>query len=140
MYAEQQSIQDQATDQPLLEIQNLAVSFMVHGSEIPAVKDVSFTIPKGKTVAIVGESGSGKSVTSQAILGILPSNGRISNGSIQYHCKPKNKPAQVVDIATLAPTSHAMRDLRGDEISIIFQEPMVSCRQYIPCWTRSAKH
>ncbi|MBN3563563.1 ABC transporter ATP-binding protein [Aliamphritea spongicola] len=126
MYAEQQSIQDQATDQPLLEIQNLAVSFMVHGSEIPAVKDVSFTIPKGKTVAIVGESGSGKSVTSQAILGILPSNGRISNGSIQYHCKPKNKPAQVVDIATLAPTSHAMRDLRGDEISIIFQEPMVS--------------
>lgn len=126
MYAEQQTMQDPAIEEPLLEVQNLAVSFMVHGSEIPAVKDVSFTIPKGKTVAIVGESGSGKSVTSQAILGILPSNGRISRGSIQYHCKPKNKPAQTVDIATLAPTSDAMRNLRGDEISIIFQEPMVS--------------
>lgn len=109
------------TETPLLEVKNLAINFMVHGSEVPAVKDVSFKIPRGKTVAIVGESGSGKSVTSQAILGILPTNGRIASGQILYH----HKNCQV-DIAELSPKSSEMRDLRGNQISIIFQEPMVS--------------
>lgn len=106
---------------PLIEVNNLAINFFVHNSEVPAVKDVSFTIPKGKTVAIVGESGSGKSVTAQAILGILPSNGRIAGGEIKYH-----KDNRIIDIAQLSPQSKAMQALRGDEISIIFQEPMVS--------------
>ncbi|MEH6578368.1 MAG: ABC transporter ATP-binding protein [Amphritea sp.] len=108
-------------DAPLIEVKNLAISFFVHETEVFAVKDVSFSIPQGKTVAIVGESGSGKSVTAQAILGILPSNGRIAAGEIKY-----NRNKQIVDIAQLQPRSKAMQALRGDEISIIFQEPMVS--------------
>ncbi|MGB1239814.1 MAG: ATP-binding cassette domain-containing protein, partial [Pseudomonadales bacterium] len=106
---------------PLIEVKNLAVDFTVHGSAVSAVKDVSFEIAKGKTVAIVGESGSGKSVTAQAILGILPANGHISSGEILY-----DRGNTVVDIAQLAPRSKAMQALRGNEISIIFQEPMVS--------------
>jgi len=109
------------TNTPLVEIKNLAVTFKVHESDVTVVKDVSFSIPRGKTVAIVGESGSGKSVTAQAILGILPSNGRITGGQINYY-----KDQQIIDIAQLPVRSKEMRDLRGNEISIIFQEPMVS--------------
>ena len=109
------------TNTPLVEIKNLAVTFKVHESDVTVVKDVSFIIPRGKTVAIVGESGSGKSVTAQAILGILPSNGRITGGQINYH---RNQ--EITDIAQLLVRSKEMQDLRGNEISIIFQEPMVS--------------
>jgi len=109
-------------DQTLIEVRNLAVSFAVHKSSVDAVKDFSSTIPHGNTVAIVGESGSGKSVTAQAILGILPSNGEIRQGEILLH----RSNTEVVDIAKLSPQSSAMQALRGDEISIIFQEPMVS--------------
>ncbi|MEM5529206.1 ABC transporter ATP-binding protein [Gammaproteobacteria bacterium AS21] len=111
----------QKLEKPLIDVKNLHINFIVNESDINVVKDVSFCIPKGKTVAIVGESGSGKSVTAQAILGILPSNGRISGGQINYV-----KQQQVIDIATLAPRCKEMQSLRGDEISIIFQEPMVS--------------
>ena len=106
---------------PLIEIKNLAVNFKVNESDHCVVKDVSFCIPSGKTVAIVGESGSGKSVTAQAILGILPSNGRITQGEINYL-----KKGQIIDIAQLVPSCKDMQALRGNEISIIFQEPMVS--------------
>ncbi|MCP3688185.1 MAG: ATP-binding cassette domain-containing protein [Gammaproteobacteria bacterium] len=58
--------------QPLLSVQNLAVDFSLHGHPVPAVRDISFSINPGESVALVGESGSGKSVTSQAIMGILP--------------------------------------------------------------------
>jgi len=109
-------------DTPLLEIKNLAVDFLLHGSPVPAVKDVTFSIPRGKTVALVGESGSGKSVTAQAMLGILPGNARIRNGQIIYN--PTD--AEPCDIASLNPRSPQMQALRGNEISIIFQEPMVS--------------
>ncbi len=109
-------------DAPLLEIDQLSVEFsMPHGS-VPALHAVSFNIPYGRTVALVGESGSGKSVTAQAILGILPRNGVITGGAIRYHQAGE----QVIDIAALAPDSAAMQSLRGDRISIIFQEPMVS--------------
>lgn len=106
---------------PLVSIENLAVEFQINDTPVTVVKDVSFAIEAGKTVAIVGESGSGKSVTAQAILGILPSNGRISKGKILYR---KNQ--QIIDIAQLIPRSKEMQDLRGNDISIIFQEPMVS--------------
>ncbi|MCV6610748.1 MAG: ABC transporter ATP-binding protein [Amphritea sp.] len=118
--AEHQQNQTQQ-EQPLLEVRNLAVNFKVHGSDVAAVKDVSLSIPRGKTVAIVGESGSGKSVTSQAILGILPANGYIASGEIIY-----NHQSTRIDIAQLSPKGSQMRDLRGNQISIIFQEPMVS--------------
>ena len=85
--------------------------------------DVSFSVDPGETVALVGESGSGKSVTSQAIMGILPTNAIIRSGQILFD-NPQT--SQRVDIAGLDPQSEQMRQIRGGSISIIFQEPMTS--------------
>ena len=102
---------------------NLAVDFLLHGSPVPALIDVSFSVKPGETVALVGESGSGKSVTSQAIMGILPINAKIRSGNILFD-NPDT--GQSVDIAALDPESQAMRQIRGGSISIVFQEPMTS--------------
>ena len=102
---------------------NLAVDFLLHSSPVPALIDVSFDVKPGETVALVGESGSGKSVTSQAIMGILPLNAQISSGSILFD-NPDT--GQRTDIASLDPQSQAMRQIRGGSISIVFQEPMTS--------------
>ncbi|MCW8884267.1 MAG: ABC transporter ATP-binding protein, partial [Motiliproteus sp.] len=99
------------------------MDFILHGSPVAAVKNISFALMPGKTLAIVGESGSGKSVTSQAILGILPDSARISSGEILFRDGPDST---AVDIAGLNPKSKQMQSIRGDKISIIFQEPMVS--------------
>ncbi len=107
----------------VLDIRNLKIDFALHGSTISAVKDVSFKIPHGKTVALVGESGSGKSVTAQAIMRILPKIATIPSGEILLSTD-SNKPA--IDIAKLKADSPQMRDIRGGKISMIFQEPMVS--------------
>ncbi len=77
----------------------------------------------GRTLAIVGESGSGKTVTSQAILGILPETAEISGGEILFTAPDSN---ETLNIADLHPASPEMQDIRGNRISIIFQEPMVS--------------
>jgi len=108
----------------LLQVRDLAVSFDVHGGVIEAVKDVSFRVRAGSTVALVGESGSGKTVVSQAIMGILPTVARIPRGEILF-ADPERGGA-VVDIAKLSPNSRQMRSIRGGRISIIFQEPMTS--------------
>jgi peptide/nickel transport system ATP-binding protein len=108
----------------LLQVRDLAVSFDVHGGVIEAVKDVSFRVRAGSTVALVGESGSGKTVVSQAIMGILPTVARIPRGEILF-ADPERGGA-VVDIARLSPNSRQMRAIRGGRISIIFQEPMTS--------------
>ncbi len=107
-----------------MEVKELTVDFRVPGGTARAVDGVSFRIPYGRTVALVGESGSGKSVTAQAIMGILPENARISEGSILF--RDPQRPETVVDIAQLAPDGSAMRSLRGGRIAIIFQEPMTS--------------
>ena len=107
---------------PLLEVSNLNVEFKLPYGNVCAVRDLSFTLQRGKTLALVGESGSGKSVTAQAILQILPSNAQISNGSIRYF----DEAGESIDIAQLGSKSPQMRALRGNHISIIFQEPMVS--------------
>ncbi|MFT5657551.1 MAG: peptide/nickel transport system ATP-binding protein [Gammaproteobacteria bacterium] len=108
----------------MLSIKNLAVDFSLHGHPVPAVHDVSFSINPGETVALVGESGSGKSVTSQAIMGILPLSASITNGEILF-ADPNNND-HIVDIAALDRNSKEIRDIRGGSISIIFQEPMTS--------------
>ncbi|MCP4386855.1 MAG: ABC transporter ATP-binding protein, partial [Gammaproteobacteria bacterium] len=107
----------------MLEVNELAVDFILHRSAVPALMDVSFSVDPGETVALVGESGSGKSVTSQAIMGILPANARIRSGEILFD-NPET--GQRVDIAKLNPESLQMRQIRGGNISIIFQEPMTS--------------
>ena len=108
----------------LLEIRDLRVGFHVHSGVVEAIRGISFKVPVGGTVAVVGESGSGKSVTAQAIMGILPNTARISDGHIYY-----NQPGSggdSVDIAALDPEGAPIRAIRGGQISMIFQEPMVS--------------
>src|SRR5690349_11934957 len=107
----------------LLTIRDLRVDFRVHGGIVRAVRGISFSVPRGGSVALVGESGSGKTVVSQAIMGILPEIADIK-GEILF-CDPA-KGGAVTDIAKLGRDSRAMRAIRGGRISIIFQEPMTS--------------
>ena len=106
-----------AAASPLLSVTDLEVQFAGGAGRRPvrAVDGVSFQIERGKTLAVVGESGSGKSVTSLAILGLLPREGRMSRGSIVFNGS---------DLALRSPGE--MRRLRGAEIGMIFQEPMTS--------------
>ena len=107
--------------EPLLEVENLAVEFKTEYGRIMGVREVSFRMVPGETVAIVGESGCGKSVSSLAIMGLLPPVvSRIKSGAIKW-CRPSG---QVVDITGLR--SKQMRSIRGEEIAMIFQEPMTS--------------
>lgn len=99
----------------LLKVRNLRTSFQTDEGEVKAVDGVSFTLPKGKTLGIVGESGSGKSITALSILQLLASNGRIKDGEIIF--KGQN---------LVGYTQEQMRSIRGNAISMIFQEPMTS--------------
>jgi len=99
----------------ILEVKNLKISFRTSGGTVKAVRNISFNLEKGKTLAIVGESGSGKSVTSKAILGILAGNSIVEGGEIIYDGK---------DLLKI--TEEEMCEIRGDEISMIFQDPLSS--------------
>lgn len=99
----------------ILEVKNLAISFRTSSGTLRAVRDISFTLERGKTLAIVGESGSGKSVTSKAILGILAGNSIVEGGEIIYDGKDLLKISE-----------EDMCKIRGDEISMIFQDPLSS--------------
>jgi peptide/nickel transport system ATP-binding protein len=101
----------------LLKVSDLRTSFKLEGGgEFTAVDGISFSVAAGRTLGIVGESGCGKSVTSLSIMGLLPKGqGRISGGAIRFEGK---------DLATLTPA--ALRDLRGNRMAMIFQEPMTS--------------
>jgi peptide/nickel transport system ATP-binding protein len=100
----------------LLEVRDLRTHFAVEGREVAAVDGVSFEVAAGRTLGIVGESGCGKSVTSLSIMGLVPCPpGRIAGGEILF---------EGVDLLKL-PES-ALRELRGNRISMIFQEPMTS--------------
>jgi len=108
--------------QDLLQVRDLEVEFHTLGGVIKAVNGISFRVRPGSTVALVGESGSGKSVTAQAILGILPRTARITGGQIAF-----NDPLTGHhDLAHLNPCSKAFASLRGNAMSMIFQEPMTS--------------
>jgi len=106
----------------VLQVRDLHVGFRTLGGIINAVNGISLDIRQGKTLALVGESGSGKSVTAQAILGILPRSASITGGQILF--SPPG--GQEVDLAQIEPASKAYGAIRGDQISIIFQEPMTS--------------
>ena len=100
------------TASPLLDIQNLTVEFATRRGTVQAVKAIDVSVAKGETVAIVGESGSGKSVTSYAVVRILDRAGKVAEGSISF---------SGVDL--VAASEAQMRDIRGREISMIFQNP-----------------
>jgi peptide/nickel transport system ATP-binding protein len=109
---------------PLLQIEDLEVDFLADEGVVQAVRGVSFTVEKGRTVALVGESGSGKTVISQAILGILPQNARISSGRIVF--RDPGRESEPIDLASYPDDHPVRRSIRGGQISIIFQEPMSS--------------
>lgn len=107
----------------VLELKNLKTWFGEGPKTVRAVDDVSFRMRRGETLCIVGESGSGKSVTARSILQLIDRPGRIEGGQILFQGERNAAP---VDIAALAPRSQAMRDIRGRDIAMIFQEPMTS--------------
>ena len=112
----------------LLEFKNLVTEFKTEGTSVKAVKGVSFTLNKGETIGIVGESGSGKSVTSLSAMRLIPSPpGEITGGEIIFH---KNDGTSV-DLLNI--TEEQMRSYRGNDIAMIFQEPMTSLNPVFTC-------
>ena len=100
-----------------LSVKNLKISFRTDGGKVQAVRDISFDLYKGETLALVGESGSGKSVTNRAIMGILAGNAIKDGGEIVYDGQDLFKIPE-----------EGFHKLRGDKIAMIFQDPMSSLR------------
>lgn len=114
--------------QPLLQIENLSVDFITESSTTHALKNISLHVNRGEVLAIVGESGSGKSVTSLSILQLLPAPpARYTTGKIIF----SENGDDAIDL--LKRDRHAMQDIRGNKIAMIFQEPMTSLNPVITC-------
>ena len=112
----------------LLDVKNLVTEFKTENGTLRAVDDVSFSVNKGEVIGIVGESGSGKSVTSLSIMRLIPNPpGKIIGGEINYYRDGKT-PINLVNIP-----DEQMREFRGNEISMIFQEPMTSLNPVFTC-------
>jgi peptide/nickel transport system ATP-binding protein len=112
----------------LLEVKNLVTEFRSDGQTVKAVNDISFTLSRGETIGIVGESGSGKSATALSLMRLVPNPpGRVTGGQMIYHTKSDTQ----IDIAQASVKE--MRDLRGNEIAMIFQEPMTSLNPVYTC-------
>lgn len=110
----------------LLQVKNLAISFSTYRGKVKAVRDVSFSVDEGKTIGIVGESGCGKSVTSHAIMGLLPrENSKIEHGQIIFNDR------NITDLS-----EKEMNRLRGNEIAMIFQDPMTSLNPVLTIGTQ----
>ena len=107
--------------EPILDVRDLHTSFLTSNGEVKAVRGVSFQVGKGETVGIVGESGSGKSVTSRSILKLLGSTGKVQAGSIRLNGQELT-----------GKTPKEMRQVRGKEVAMIFQDPMTSLNPLIP--------
>lgn len=105
----------------VLEVKDLEISFDTFAGKVQAIRNVSFDLYEGETLAIVGESGSGKSVTTRSIMGLLASNANIENGQILFNGQ---------DI--VKKTEKEMQSIRGKEIAMIFQDPMTSLDPTMP--------
>jgi oligopeptide transport system ATP-binding protein len=104
-----------AADEALLRVENLRVEFSTRRGSVYAVNGISFAVARGDTLGIVGESGCGKSVTSLAVLGLLPPNGRVTSGAAVFGGRD-----------LVQESDRALRRVRGREIAMIFQDPMTS--------------
>ncbi|MFK3939985.1 ABC transporter ATP-binding protein [Alkalihalobacillus sp. NPDC078783] len=102
-------------NESIIKIRDLRTSFFTQGMEVRAVDGVTFDVPKGKTLGIVGESGSGKSISAMSILRLIQKPGKIVGGEIEFKGEDLTNKSE-----------SAMRKIRGNEISMIFQEPMTS--------------
>ena len=100
------------TSVPLVDLHDVTIEFATRRGTVRAVENVSISLAKGETLAIVGESGSGKSVTSYALMRILDRAGRIAEGSVMF-----------TGVDVRGASDDTMRDLRGREMSMIFQNP-----------------
>ena len=124
----------------LIEVQDLNVQFKTTLGVVRALNGVTFSIPRGKVLGVVGESGCGKSVTGLAIMQLVPHPGRIVSGHVIFHPNPADadKPgaepgdSKPIDLLTVERQSDEMRHIRGNNIGMIFQEPMTSLN---PCYT-----
>ncbi len=103
--------------QPILDVRNLRVEFP--GVHQPVVDGISFVLRRGQTLGIVGESGSGKSITSLAVMGLLPNPGKVTQGEVWFRGSES-----MLDLLSLSPTQFS--SYRGEQIAMIFQEPMTS--------------
>ncbi|MCE5243634.1 MAG: ABC transporter ATP-binding protein, partial [Desulfobacteraceae bacterium] len=111
--------------EPLLEVRDLTVAFALRRRHLVAVNGVSFTLNKGERLGIVGESGAGKSVTGFAIINLVSKPGRITGGSIRL---------EGIELTTLG--EEEMRRIRGDRISMIFQDPMMTLNPVLTVGTQ----
>lgn len=103
------------SNNPVLEVDHLRTSFFTDDGEVPAVDDITFHVNEGEILGVVGESGCGKSVTSLSIMGLIQKPGKIVSGNILFNGKDLTKLPE-----------KKMREIRGNEIAMIFQEPMTS--------------
>jgi peptide/nickel transport system ATP-binding protein len=145
MQTESKPTEAVATGKPLIEVENLHVHFKLEEGIVKAVNGVNFTIPAGKTLGVVGESGCGKSVTARAIMRIVRTPpGRIVEGKVLYHRRNAAEGANgqgngyiegqavpelartTIDLTSLDAKGPAIRAIRGNDIAMIFQEPMTS--------------
>ena len=113
---------------PLLAISDLSVTFATDRGQVQALDGVSLSLNAGETLAVVGESGSGKSVTALSILGLLGDSGRVSDGSIEFDGEDLTKVS-----------GQRLREIRGNQIAFIFQEPMSSLNPVLTIGTQVAE-
>ena len=106
---------------PLLEVRNLKTYFHADEGVVRAVDGVDFAIEPEKTLGVVGESGCGKSVTALSIMGLIEIPGRVAGGEILYR-----RDGNAIDLTKLDQKGSAYRSIRGKEIAMVFQEPMIS--------------
>ncbi len=108
---------------PVLDVRNLRVEFP--GVALPVVDSISFSLQPGQTLGIVGESGSGKSITSLAVMGLLPNPGKVTQGEVWFNGRgARDLAARSIDLLTLSSTQ--LSSYRGEQMAMIFQEPMSS--------------
>ncbi len=112
----------------ILQVEDLHTHFHTESGVVRALSGVDFTVRRGQVLGIVGESGCGKSVTAQCIMNMVPNPGRIVGGKITYYRRPTEGAGTVgeIDITAQRPRSRIMRQIRGNDIAMIFQEPMTS--------------
>jgi len=111
----------------LLEVKNLTVDFKSEDDTVRAVDGISYTLNRGESLGIVGESGSGKTVSSLALMHLIPRNGTVAEGELLFNSRSKG----MVDVTKLS--SKEIREFRGNEIAMVFQEPMTSLNPVYTC-------
>ena len=119
------------SDDILLEVKGLKTYFFLDEGIVKAVDGVDFDVKRGSTIGVVGESGCGKSVTAYSILQLVSPPGKIADGQLLLHKRASNgdgasETTEIIDIAALPSNSERLREIRGSEIAMIFQEPMTS--------------